>query len=87
MKTAQRDEIAALLFGLTDKSVEFRIKWRSIAIAAIWLIMSGLTMVLYIFSVQENLHRAIIIGISFVKYIPLLFVVYNLSKKNGGKIS
>lgn len=85
MKTAQRDEIAALLFGLTDKSVEFRIKWRSIAIAAIWLIMSGLTMVLYIFSVQENLHRAIIIGISFVKYIPLLFVVYNLSKKMAAK--
>lgn len=81
MRNARRDEFASLLFGLSDKNVEFRNKWRSLAIAAAWFILSGLTMVLNIFFVKENLHRFILIAMSFIKYVPLLFVVYNLSKR------
>ena len=81
MKNARRDEIASLLFGLTDKSVEFRNKWRTLAWLTVWFILSGLTVVLNIFFVQENLHRVVIIGMGFIKYIPLLAVVYSLSRK------
>lgn len=81
MKNAQRDEIASLLFGLSDKSVEFRNRWRTLIWLAIWLILSGLSIALNIFFVQENIHRVVIIGMGFIKYVPLLIVIYSLSRK------
>ena len=80
-KSVQRDEIASLLFGLQDSNVEFRNRWRGIAGLAVWVILSGFTMALHIFSVTEKMHAAIVIGLSFLKYIPLLMVVYSLSRK------
>lgn len=82
-KSAQRerDEIATLLFGLTDNSVQFRKRWRSIAGLAIWLLLSGFTMAFYVFSIKEQTQTAIVIGLSFLKYIPLLVVVYSLSRR------
>jgi len=81
----QRDEIASLLFGLTDQSVEFRNRWRGIAGMAVWLLLSGFTMILTIFGVTSQIHAAIIIGMSFLKYIPLLMVVYSLSRKMAAR--
>ena len=60
-RPAQRDEITSLLFGLTDKSVEFRNRWRGFAGAAVWLILSGFTMIFTIFGVTSQIHAAIII--------------------------
>lgn len=76
----QRNRPINLLFGLTDDSVEFRNRWRGLAGLAVWLILSGLTMILALFGVQERLHIAVIIAMSLLKYIPLLMVVYNLSR-------
>jgi hypothetical protein len=73
-------EALSLLFSLTDKGVEFRNKWRGMAGMAVWLLLSGLTMVLTLFGVTSKLHIAIIIGMSLLKYIPLLMVVYSLSR-------
>ncbi|MBI3162922.1 MAG: hypothetical protein HYZ23_10440 [Chloroflexi bacterium] len=84
-KRMQRGEAASLLFELTDKGVEFRNRWRGIALAAIWLVLSGLTMILAIIGVPERLHVAILIGMSFLKYIPLLAVVYGLSRKMAAR--
>ena len=84
-RSLQQDEFASMLFGLTDKSVEFRNKWRGLAGAAIWLLLSGFSMLLTIFGVQEWPHIAMIIGMSFLKYIPLLFVVYSLSRKMSSR--
>jgi hypothetical protein len=81
----QRDEMTSMLFGLTDKSVEFRNRWRGFAAMAIWLVLSGLTMILTIYGVKEQLHVAIIIGMSFLKYIPLLIVVYSLSRNMAAR--
>lgn len=81
MKNARRAEFLTRLFGLSDKSVEFRNQWRGRARAAVWFSLSMLTLALYIFFVKENLHRAIVVVYSFVKYLPLLAVVYNLSKR------
>lgn len=84
-RSTQRDNIATLLFGLTNKSVEFRNKWRGVALVAIWLLLSGFTMILTIIGVTSQIHAAIIIGMSFLKYIPLLMVVYSLSRKMAAR--
>ncbi len=76
-----RDVIAARIFSLTDQGVEFRNTWRSIVGASIWLILSGITMILTIIGVQERLHIGILIALSFIKYVPLLVVVYSLARK------
>ncbi len=81
MKNARREQFKARLFGLTDASVEFRNSQRSIAFVAVWLGLSLLTLLLTFFFVNDNLHRALVIGYSFLKYIPLIGVVYNLSKR------
>jgi len=84
-KRMQRDELTSLLFGLTDAGVEFRKKWRWIGIAAIWFILSGFTMIPTIIGVDGRLNIAIIIALSFLKYIPLIYVAYNLSKKMAAR--
>ncbi len=84
-KPARRDEINFLLFGLTDKSVEFRNRWRGIAGLAVWFLLSGFTMILTVFGVKSQTHVAIIIGMSLLKYIPLLMVVYSLSRKMAAR--
>ena len=78
----QRDELISLLFGLSNESVEFRNKWRGMTGLAIWLILSGVSMIIMIFGsgAQGQLNILAIIGMSFVKYIPLLMVVYNLAR-------
>lgn len=75
----------SMLFGLSDKSVEFRNRWRGFAGLAIWMVLSVGTMLLTVFGVKEQMHVAIIIGMSFLKYIPLLFVVYSHSRKMAAK--
>jgi hypothetical protein len=78
----RRDEFNSLLFGLTDESVKFRNRWRGLAGMAVWLVLSGLSMILMIFGsgAKGQLNIAIIIGMSFLKYIPLLMVVYSLAR-------
>ena len=78
----RRDQFNSLLFGLTDESVEFRNKWRGLAIMAIWLLLSGMSMIIMIpgSSPKGQLNIAVIIGMSFLKYIPLLMVVYSLAR-------
>ncbi|HNB35890.1 MAG TPA: hypothetical protein PK414_06705 [Anaerolineales bacterium] len=81
----QRDEIASLLFGLSDESLEFRNRWRSLGMGAIWLLLSGLTMLFFVFLATDNLSRVAIIGMSFIKYVPLISVVYALAKSKAAK--
>ena len=78
----QRDEFSSLIFGLTNESVEFRNKWRGLIGMAAWLILSGLSMIFMLLGTgaQGQTNIAIIIGMSLVKYIPLLMVVYNLAR-------
>ena len=80
-KPLQRDELNTLLFGLTDESVDFRNRWRSIAQLVVWLGLSGISMLLTVFFVQETWQAAVVIGMSLVKYVPLMAVVYSLARK------
>ena len=85
-KNMQRDsEFMSMLFGLTNESVEFRNKWRSIVMASIWLVLSGFTMILTTIGVKGQFNIAVIIGLSLLKYIPLLIVVYALAKKMAAR--
>jgi hypothetical protein len=81
-KKMRRDNFNARLFGLTDESVEFRNRWRGLASMAIWLVLSGISMIVMIFAsgAKDPLNIGIIIGMSFLKYVPLLMVVYNLAR-------
>ena len=80
-KRMQRDEFITLLFGLTDESVDFRNRWRTLIGTAVWLVLSGFTMAISLIGVQGRTNIAIIIGMSFIKYLPLLIVVYALAKR------
>jgi hypothetical protein len=81
-KQMKRNEFTSLLFGLSDQSVEFRNKWRGLAGMAIWLALSGLSMIIMILGsgAKGQLNIAVIILMSFVKYVPLLTVVYSLAR-------
>jgi hypothetical protein len=84
-KRIQREEIISRLFSLTEQGVEFRNQWRGIVGAAIWLILSGITMILTIIGVQERLHILVLIAMSFIKYVPLLVVVYSLARRMASR--
>ena len=81
-KQMRRDEFNSLLFGLTDESVKFRNRWRGIAFMAVWFLLSGMSMLIMIpgSGAKGQINIAIIIGMSFLKYLPLLMVVYSLTR-------
>jgi hypothetical protein len=81
----QRNRPINLLFGLNDESVEFRNRWRGFVAPIVWIALSGITMVLALFGVQERMHVAIVIGMSLLKYIPLLVVVYAVARKMAAR--
>lgn len=81
MKNARREEFFSRLFSLSDKGVALRNQWRNRARTLAWVVLSFITLAAYILFVQENLHRLIIAFMSFIKYLPLLGVIYSLARK------
>ena len=81
MNKARRDELNTLLFSLTDEGVDFRNRWRSIAQIVVWLVLSGISMLSAVFFTQATWQTAVVIGMSLVKYAPLMAVVYSLARK------
>src|SRR6185369_2232708 len=59
--------------------------WRGIVGGAIGFLLSGITMILAIIGVQERLHMLSLIAMSFLKYIPLLVVVYSLARRMASR--
>lgn len=84
-KNARRDEFNRLLFGLTDSSVVFRSQWRTIVLIAVWLILSGITMLATTSVVEERMHIGILISLSLIKFAPFLLIVYNFSRKMSAR--
>ncbi|MBN8580918.1 MAG: hypothetical protein J0L96_09615, partial [Anaerolineae bacterium] len=76
----QRDTFLKELFELDDDSVEFRNTWRGRANLFVWAALSGITLLLFIFLAKDNLGRISILGLSAIKYIPLIIVVYIVAK-------
>ena len=81
----KRDELLSRIFSLSDEGVEFRNTWRGIVGGVVWLLLSGLTMILTILGVTNRLHILVLIAMSFIKYVPLLMVVYALARKMASR--
>jgi hypothetical protein len=69
------------LFGLNDDSAAHRGILRAVAFGSAWLILSGFTMLLTFFGALEFQHRFILLIMSFVKYIPILAVLYFFARR------
>ena len=76
------NEFNSQVYKLTDEGVEFRNKWRGIIGMAVWLILSVLSMLIMLLGsgAKGALNIGVVIGMSFVKYAPLLVVVYSLAR-------
>lgn len=69
------------LFGLNDESAAYRRILRAVAFGIAWLILSGITMLFTFFGVFETQHRLLLLGMSFLKYIPILTVLYLFARR------
>ncbi len=58
---AQGGKTASPLFSLTDEGADFRNRWRSLAGFAVWIVLSGVTMLLTVFGVEQRLHIAVVL--------------------------
>lgn len=81
----QRNEIVSLLFGLTESNVKFRNQWRIILALLLWIVLSLITMFFTGDQLLTPFQRIAIIGMSFVKYIPLFYVIYITSRTKAAK--
>lgn len=79
----QRDTIAAHVFGLSDESVNVRNRWRFLIAAVVWFTLGGFTTILHIFTLTESMHRLVVVVLSFLKYLPLLWVVYDVARQHA----
>jgi hypothetical protein len=79
---ARRDEFESMLYSLTNEGVEFRNRLRGWIGMAAWLVLSGMSMIIMLLGsgAKGQLNIAIVIGMSLVKYVPLLMVVYSLAR-------
>jgi len=75
-----RDNIATLLFSLTDEGVRVRNTARTLAGLAVWLILSFITMLLTMYNTGDTQQRIIIVAMSMLKYLPIMMVAYTLAK-------
>lgn len=82
---SQRDRLIARIFSLSDEGVAFRNTWRTVVFAAIWFGLSFITFILTVIGVQQGLHIVAILVMSFIKYVPLLVVVYSLARKMASR--
>ncbi len=81
----QRSEIASLAFGLSESNVKVRNQWRIILALAAWIILSLITMLFTGDQLLTPVQRLIIIGMSFLKYLPLLYVAYAAAQSKAAK--
>lgn len=81
----QRSEIESILFGLSEGNVKTRNQWRIVIALIIWIVLSLTTMLFTGDHILTPVQRIIIIGMSFLKYIPLLYVIYTTSKVKAAK--
>jgi hypothetical protein len=83
--TRKHGEIANPFFGLTDKGIKLRIKWGILIGMAVWLVLSGFTMILTLSSIQDKTYVLIVISMSLFKYVPVLMAIYFYSQNKAAR--
>lgn len=71
------------LFALNDEGAAYRSQTRAYLMPLLWLALTSITVIFFIFLAEGNLQRFAILGLSLLKYIPLLFVVYGLARQKA----
>ncbi|GAB4540822.1 MAG: hypothetical protein Fur002_08190 [Anaerolineales bacterium] len=84
-KISALSNFAEKLFDLSSAGMQFRTRWRSIAFILAWLALSAFATLLTVFTAQGQTHRAVVIGMNFIKYAPMLVVAYNLARKKAAQ--
>ena len=80
----QKENITGMLFGLSDESTNSRNFWRIVLTLAICMTLSVMSMSLIILGgVEGGTPRLIVIGLSLVKYFPILWVVDHFARKKA----
>ncbi|MCC7119744.1 MAG: hypothetical protein IT310_14560 [Anaerolineales bacterium] len=76
----KREAWLAYLFNLSEKGAKFR-NLLSVLLGGIaWLGLSGMTAILSAANITDRFQLIVIIILSFLKYIPVLFVIYFLGR-------
>jgi len=78
-----RDNFATLIFSLSDEGVRNRNNARLLAGLVIWLLLSFINMLLTMYYAETSEQRGILIGMSMVKYLPIMFAAYSLAKSKA----
>ena len=81
----QRDDFYSRIFGYGEEGVEVRLRWRFILGLLTWVLLSGFAMVLTIFIPQTPQHKIVIVALSFVKYVPVIWVAYSVAKESAAR--
>lgn len=79
------NEIISQIFGYSEESVEIRNRWRLMIGVAVWFVLGSITTLLTIFKADLLLHRGVIVFLSFLKYAPLIWVVYTMAKQKASQ--
>lgn len=81
VRNPSRRNAGGSLFGLNDESVRFRKVVRAFFGIIVWFVLSGLTLVLTLFTIGESPYRPTLLILSFIKYIPILLVTYFFARR------
>jgi hypothetical protein len=82
---AAREPFSVLLFDLTEKGSEFRIRWRSRGTILLCIILGGFATLFTIWSAEWSIHKGIVALMNIIKYIPIPIVAFNLARKKAAQ--
>jgi len=75
----RRERFSEFLFNSSEKNAHKRSQWLLVFIGILWVILSGLGILIHYFSADQR-HLAIVV-MSFAKYLPILVVPYLIARR------
>lgn len=81
----QPSEVVSQIFGLTKSSVKYRNTWRIYVAIAVYFTFSLITLMLSGDQLLTTNQRFVLIGMSGLKYLPLLWAIYNTAKTKAAE--
>ena len=76
----QRAQTSSLLYGLSEESAKFRNTWKFRTALTLFVILGLISMAISYNQFYTPLQRIVMIGLSFGKYLFLLYVIYATAK-------
>jgi len=79
MNRFARKDLFKNFFGLTASHALLRVQWIFLFSGLLWIILSGLEILIYFISPDQRSLG--VVALSFLKYLPILFVPYLTAKR------